>query len=71
MPNVYRDDQLKHVKIKHEVDEKTVIINGNSPDRASKGETNRMLEEQLDTLPKNSPERKVYEKVWSGVQKYN
>lgn len=63
-------ENINKGRIKHTVDEKTVIIGKDTKnENVSKAETQRMLSEQLDTLPKGEM-RSVYDKIWSGVKKY-
>lgn len=55
------------VTYKTEVDEQTINV-GRSTEVASKQETQKMLEQSLDTMRRDDPARSVYEKVWKGVK---
>ena len=63
-----KSEQVKKTNIKHSVDDKTVII-GKNTGSVDKKQTQRMLEQQLDTLPKGET-REVYDKVWKGVKQF-
>jgi len=55
-------------KVSHTVDEETVIIGRDTKnDKVSKAETQRMLEQQIDTMEKGKT-RDVYDKIWHGVK---
>jgi len=61
---------IKNVKVKHTVDEETIQI-GKGTEKVSQKDTARLLEERLDTLPKDAPERAVYEKIYKGNKQFN
>jgi len=63
------DAAIKKGNVKYIVDDKTVIV-GRDTKQVSKKETQQMLEEQLDVLPKGET-RTVYDKVWGNVKKYS
>ena len=58
------------IKEKLIVDEETIEI-GKNTEKTSNQETKRMLEQQLDTMDRKDPARKVYEKVYSGIKRFN
>jgi len=57
----------REVKVKHEVDERTVIIGRG--EKVSKKETLQMLEKTIDTT-QDSNVKNIYEKVYMGVKKF-
>ena len=59
--------QHKKTHITHSVDEQSINITG-TPSVGRK-ESLRMLEQTLDTAPRNSKEFQVYQKVYNGVKK--
>jgi hypothetical protein len=72
MVYILKGNQIEKVaKIKHTVDDQTVIIGQDTPEseKASPQETRRMLEETLDQA--SGETKSVYEKIYRGVTKYN
>jgi hypothetical protein len=63
------DPMRPQVNYNKVVDEDEIVIGKNTP-KMSQTETLKMFEERLDTLPRNSDERKIYEKAWNGTKKY-
>jgi hypothetical protein len=61
---------VKKTNVIKTVDDETVVI-GKGTEKVSQRETQSMLAEQLDRLPKDSPERAVYEKVYKGVKQFD
>jgi len=62
------DEAMKRGKVTHTVDDKTIIIGKDTQkDKVSAKDTERMLTERLDTMPKGE-ERSVYEKIFQGVK---